>query len=63
LQHGVIWSEADANIAGDSGLLETFTRHLDIGGGIAMGCSDVCVPELGLDRQKVNARLEELHGQ
>lgn len=63
LQHGVIWSETDAKIAGDSRLLESFAHHLDIGGGIAVGCGDLCVAGPGLDRQKVNARLEKLHGQ
>lgn len=30
MQHGVIWSETDAKIAGDSRLLESFAHHLDI---------------------------------
>lgn len=63
LQNGVIWLETHAVIAGDARLLESIAHHLYIRCGIAVGRGDPCMPEPGLDRQKVHAGLEKLHGE
>lgn len=63
MQNGVLRSETHAVIAGDARLLESIAHHLYIRCGIVVGCGDPCMPEPGLDRQKVHAGLEKLHGE
>ena len=56
------WKRALA-VARDARLHETAPHHLDVRGGVAVGCGDLCVAEPGLDRQEIDARPEELHGE
>ena len=38
-------------------------HHLDVRGGVAEGCGDLGMAEPSLDRQEIDARPEELHGE
>jgi hypothetical protein len=62
-QDGVLRSEAGTLSVGDARLREAAPHHLDVRGGVAVGCGDLGVAEPGLDRQKIDARPEELHGE
>ena len=62
-QDGILRPETRTVNAGDAGLLETSSHHLDICGGVTVGCGDLCMSQPSLDRQEIHARLEKLHGE
>ena len=62
-QDSILRSEASTSITRDTRLYETAPHHLDVRGGIAVGCGDLGMAEPGLDRQEIDARSEELHGE
>ena len=62
-QDGVLRFEAGTSFALDARLHKTAPHHLDVRGGVAVSCGDLGVAKPGLDRQEIDARPEEFHGE